>query len=97
MPETPLSTIFKLSRTYRLQWEPAQNSDVLLYPEGMVTLNSSASEILKHLDGTRDLQTVISDLEEKFGTTGLEADVLEFIDSAQERGWITPVGDSDRA
>jgi len=36
-----------LSRLFRLQWEEAQNSYVLLYPEGMVKLNQSAGEILK--------------------------------------------------
>jgi len=91
MPDSALDAVFKLSPTYRLQWEPAQECDVLLYPEGMVTLNTSASEILKQLDGSRNLKTVISDLEKKFDMTGLEEDVLEFVASARERGWITAV------
>ena len=36
-----------IARGFRLQWEPAQNAHVLLYPEGMVKLNGSAGEILK--------------------------------------------------
>ena len=31
---------------FRLQWEPAQDCHVLLYPEGMVKLNGSAGEIM---------------------------------------------------
>ncbi|MDH3279969.1 MAG: pyrroloquinoline quinone biosynthesis peptide chaperone PqqD [Gammaproteobacteria bacterium] len=93
MPDQSLDAVFKLKPTHRLQWEPAQKCDVLLYAEGMVTLNPSASEILKHLDGSRDLRTVINDLERKFDATGLEEDVLEFVHSARERGWITAVQD----
>ena len=33
----------------RLQWEPAQEAHVLLYPEGMVKLNGSAGAILSAL------------------------------------------------
>jgi coenzyme PQQ biosynthesis protein PqqD len=32
-------TALKLKPIFRLQWEPAQNAHVLLYPEGMVKLN----------------------------------------------------------
>src|SRR5262249_58446441 len=39
-----------IGRGFRLQWEPAQAAHVLLYPEGMVKLNSSAGEILKRCD-----------------------------------------------
>ena len=35
----------------RLQWEPAQEAHVLLYPEGMVKLNGSAAAILSRCDG----------------------------------------------
>jgi pyrroloquinoline quinone biosynthesis protein D len=38
---------------FRLQWEPAQECHVLLYPEGMVRLNGSAGEIMKRCDGER--------------------------------------------
>ena len=36
---------------FRLQWESAQQSHVLLYPEGMVKLNRSAGEILSRCSG----------------------------------------------
>ena len=36
---------------FRLQFEPAQGCHVLLYPEGMIKLNDSASEILQQVDG----------------------------------------------
>ena len=38
-----------------LQWEPAQEAHVLLYPEGMVKLNGTAAAILTRCDGARTL------------------------------------------
>jgi pyrroloquinoline quinone biosynthesis protein D len=73
---------------FRLQWEPAQNAEVLLYPEGMVKLSDSAAQILKRVDGTASVSAIIDDLERAFPGTELSADVLEFLNVACERGWI---------
>ncbi len=78
----------KLARLFRMQWEEAQQTYVLLYPEGMVKLNQSASEILKRCDGERDVQAIIADIEQAFNGTGLEKDVTGFLEIATERGWI---------
>lgn len=78
----------KLARLFRMQWEEAQGAYVLLYPEGMVKLNQSAGEILKRCDGERDVQAIITDIEQSFNATGLEKDVTGFIEIATERGWI---------
>ncbi|WP_027798121.1 pyrroloquinoline quinone biosynthesis peptide chaperone PqqD [Paraburkholderia dilworthii] len=77
-----------LNKLFRLQWEPAQNAHVLLYPEGMVKLNQSAAEILKRCDGTRDMNALIADLEQAFNTTGLGAEVRAFVTEAHSRGWL---------
>ena len=78
----------KLARLFRMQWEEAQGAYVLLYPEGMVKLNQSAGEILKRCDGERDVQAIIDDIEQTVNATGLEKDVIGFIEIATERGWI---------
>lgn len=57
---------------FRLQWEEVQQSWVLLYPEGMVKLNTSAGEILKRLDGEKTMQALITELETAFEATGLQ-------------------------
>ena len=77
-----------IARGFRLQWEPAQNAHVLLYPEGMVKLNGSAGEILKRCDGSRDLDAIVDDLERAFEATDLTRDVTAFISLALERKWI---------
>lgn len=87
MQLNPESAI-EISPKFRFQWEAAQESYVLLYPEGMVKLNQSAGEILKRCDGSRTLKEIVSDLEKAFSATGLEEDVREFLKDAYERGWI---------
>ena len=78
----------KFSSMHRLQWEEAQQKDVILYPEGMVELNQSSAEILKLCDGTRKVDQLISDLEEKFSTSGLKNDICIFLEDALKNGWI---------
>jgi pyrroloquinoline quinone biosynthesis protein D len=76
------------SPMHRLQWEEAQQKDVILYPEGMVELNQSSAEILKLCDGTRKQEQIVTDLEQKFATTGLKNDIDEFLQVALQNGWI---------
>ncbi|KMY85370.1 Coenzyme PQQ synthesis protein D [Candidatus Paraburkholderia calva] len=78
----------KLKRLFRLQWEPAQEAHVLLYPEGMVKLNQSAAQILLRCDGSRDIPALVADLEQAFGATGLGDNVRAFIAGARARGWL---------
>lgn len=77
-----------LGRGFRLQWEPAQQAHVLLYPEGMVKLNASAGEILKRCDGARTVGEIVGDLETVFATTGLANDVTAFMSAALEKRWL---------
>ncbi|MDI1276448.1 pyrroloquinoline quinone biosynthesis peptide chaperone PqqD [Methylobacter sp.] len=78
----------KFSPMHRLQWEEVQQKDVILYPEGMVELNQSSAEIMKMCDGTRNLAQIVSDLEQKFATTGLINDITAFLEVALKNGWI---------
>lgn len=77
-----------IGRGFRLQWEPAQDAHVLLYPEGMVKLNSSAGEIMSRCDGARTLAEIIADLEQTFRATGLSGDVTAFVSMALQNKWL---------
>ena len=89
MAETlDLQLVLCLTPGYRMQWEEMQECSVLLYPEGMVQLNDSASLILERCNGKQTLAQLISSLEVEFGEEDLQADVLEFIGEAVERGWL---------
>lgn len=77
-----------VGRGFRLQWEPAQEAHVLLYPEGMVKLNSSAAAIMTRCDGVRTVADIVADLEQSYGLTGLSADVQAFVAMAREKNWL---------
>lgn len=83
IPEQP-----QLNRLFRLQYEEAQKCYVLLYPEGMVKLNQSASEILLLCNGQHSVDTIVSTLESKFGVQNLRADVTAMLEEASRRNWI---------
>ncbi len=83
-PDQPI----QFSRTHRLQWEEAQQKNVILYPEGMVELNQSSAEILKLCDGTRTIVQIVSELEATFSTQGLYNDINAFLEVALQNGWI---------
>lgn len=86
--EDLLITKPSVASMFRLQWEEVQQSWVLLYPEGMVKLNTSAGEILKRLDGEKTMQALITELETAFEATGLQKEVLGFLDIAMKQGWV---------
>ncbi len=86
--ETQDALHINIAPAFRFQWEEAQNAFVLLYPEGMVTLNDSAGHILKRCDGSRTFAEVVEDLRAEFPDADLENDVKQFLEIAHERGWI---------
>lgn len=93
-----LTAIPAINPMYRLQWEDRQNSHVLLYPEGMIKLNGSAGEILSMVDGERDIITIIAALSERFPEAqGIEKDILEFINEAYSKNWLTVPTPSEAA
>ena len=76
-------------RGYRMQWEAAQDSHVVLYPEGMAKLNETAVAILELVDGKRDVAAIVATLDARFPDAGgVGDDVKEFLQSAIEQKWI---------
>ena len=88
MSEVIDSAVPAIAHGMRLQWEPAQEAHVLLYPEGMVKLNGSAGAIMSRCDGVRTLAQIVADLEGTYGASGLTADVTAFVALALERRWL---------
>ena len=77
-----------ISSKFRFQWEEAQGCHIILYPEGMITLNPSAGEILKRCNGEMDIAALIHDLKTQFPGIDLETDVRKFLEVAYDNGWI---------
>ncbi len=72
----------------RMKYDRARQSELLLLPERVVELNEAAGAILRLCDGQRTIAQMIEELESKYGQTGLTDDIVEFIRSAAERGWL---------
>ncbi len=82
-------TVLQLAQGYRFQWEPAQNCNVLLYPEGMVKLNGGAGEIVKRIsENKQTVAELIAELNVAFEGVDLNEDVYLFLDEAYENDWI---------
>jgi pyrroloquinoline quinone biosynthesis protein D len=84
----PASARPAIGHGMRLQYEPAQECHVLLYPEGMVKLNGSAGAIMSRCDGVRTIADIVADLERSYATTGLGPDVQAFLAIAVEKHWL---------
>ncbi|MCY1185452.1 Coenzyme PQQ synthesis protein D [compost metagenome] len=74
---------------YRFQYEPAQKSHVLLYPEGMIKLNESAGAIGGLIDGSRNVAAIIAELDRQYpGVPELDDDIEQFMEVARAQHWI---------
>ena len=89
MSELVATTRPRIGGGFRLQWEPAQDCHVLLYPEGMVKLNGSAGEIMRRCDGERSIAAIVGELETAFNASGLQPEVLSFVEIAGRQKWLT--------
>ncbi|NRB40135.1 MAG: pyrroloquinoline quinone biosynthesis peptide chaperone PqqD [Pseudomonadales bacterium] len=79
----------QISSDYRFQWEEAQQCFVLLYPEGMIQLSSTAGEILQRCQQKIVISDLLKSLQKSFPDADeLVADVLEFIHDAEQQGWL---------
>ena len=77
-----------LANGYRFQWEAAQDSHVLLYPEGMVKLNQTAALILSKVNNERNLDQIKTELNKQFPDADIDDDVDVFINTAIEKRWL---------
>ena len=75
---------------FRLQYEKVQDGYVLLFPEGLIKLNPSASEILKLVDGGRTIDEITSTLKAAFpdAPADLDDDVRTFLQHAEDKKWV---------
>jgi pyrroloquinoline quinone biosynthesis protein D len=80
----------RLAPHYVFRWEESQAAWLLLYPEGLVKLNGSASEILQRCDGQRDVAAIVADVQLAFpGPSGeVEQGTLAFLEVACDKGWL---------
>jgi pyrroloquinoline quinone biosynthesis protein D len=84
--------IYTLAPHHRFQWEEAQNSYVILFPEGMVKLHGGAGEVIKRLDGKATVGDVIAELKVAFpDAENIESDIIGMYELANSKAWIRKV------
>jgi pyrroloquinoline quinone biosynthesis protein D len=71
----------------RLDYDPARQRPVLLYPEGAVLLNETGKEILELVDGKRSIAEIAQILGARY-QTDVTADVAEYLSNLAERELI---------
>ncbi len=84
--------IYAIALHHRFQWEEAQQSYVILFPEGMVKLHGGAGEILKRVDGKATVGDIVADLKTTFpDAENIEADIMGMFDLAVGKAWLRKV------
>ena len=83
------SDIYDIALHHRFQWEEAQQSFVILFPEGMVKLHGGAGEVMQLVDGKASVGDIVTVLKEKFpDAESIEADIVGMFDMAFGKAWI---------
>ncbi len=84
--------IYALAPHHRFQWEEAQQSYVILFPEGMVKLHGGAGEVLKRVNGMATVADIVAELKAAFpDADDIENDILGMFDLALGKQWLRKV------
>ncbi|HSI38372.1 MAG TPA: pyrroloquinoline quinone biosynthesis peptide chaperone PqqD [Methylotenera sp.] len=86
------SDIYAIALHHRFQWEEAQQSYVILFPEGMVKLHGGAGEVIKRVDGKATVGDIVEDLKATFpDAVGIEDDIMGMFDLAVGKAWLRKI------
>lgn len=84
--------IYALALHHRFQWEEAQQSYVILFPEGMVKLHGGAGEVLKRVDGKTSVGDIVTALKAAFpDADDIEKDIIGMFELAVSKAWLRKV------
>ena len=86
------SDVYALALHHRFQWEEAQNSYVILFPEGMVKLHGGAGEVLKRVDGKATVGEIVAELKVAFpDAENIEKDIIGMFELALSKTWLRKI------
>ena len=86
------SDVYAIALHHRFQWEEAQQSYVILFPEGMVKLHGGAGEVIKRLDGKATVGDIVAELKNAFpDALNIEADIIGMFEMAYGKAWIRKI------
>jgi coenzyme PQQ biosynthesis protein PqqD len=78
----------RLASGVRLRWDQVRERTVLLFPEGAVTLNSTAADVLELCDGKRTLDDIVAELASRYGGADVRPDVENLLGALAARGLV---------
>jgi pyrroloquinoline quinone biosynthesis protein D len=78
MREVTMSARPRLSARARLQWDPVRQKQVLLAPEGVLVLNTTASALLALCDGQHNVAEIAAELCTQYNHV-VEQEILTFL------------------
>jgi len=78
----------RLASRVRIRHDPARDAEVLLFPEGVLVLNSSAAAILALCDGTRSAGGIAAALAAQLDGKDVWDDVAALLDRLAARGLV---------
>ncbi|GAC1401505.1 MAG: hypothetical protein NVSMB49_16120 [Ktedonobacteraceae bacterium] len=78
MREVTMSAQPRLSTRARLQWDPVRQKQVLLAPEGVLVLNTTASALLALCDGQHNVAQMAAQLSRHYNHV-VELEILTFL------------------
>jgi pyrroloquinoline quinone biosynthesis protein D len=75
---------------FQLRWDEIHQAFVLVHPDGIVSLNETASEILSRCDGERSVGDLIGEMTVLYpdSASEVEAGVHRFLELAYANRWI---------
>ena len=83
----------RLAAKARVHTDRLTGQRVLLYPEGVLVLNATATAVLDVCDGRHTLAAIVAELAEPYAVACevLSEDIAEFLERLQERGllWLS--------
>lgn len=79
----------RLDSKFLLRWEKSQDAYVLLYPEGVIKLNTTAAEILKRCTGEATAANIATELKALFvNNADIDNSIYKFLEMTHGKGWI---------
>jgi pyrroloquinoline quinone biosynthesis protein D len=76
----------------RLQWDEVRHQYMLVFPEGLLTLNPTAAEVLELCDGSRTKAAVIAELEARYPGQSIAKDVEQLMAAIAAKGLLVDAG-----
>ncbi|MBF2064339.1 MAG: pyrroloquinoline quinone biosynthesis peptide chaperone PqqD [Calothrix sp. C42_A2020_038] len=88
MSNIDLDSYPRLVRGARLFWDNVRQQQFLLFPEGALVLNQTATDILKLCNGQHSVTNIVSTLSAKYSHPNIETDVFKLLNKIKQRGFL---------